>query len=69
MTITVSEAQIQAVMLFYEQKNGKPDGLSIGKEVSKLADVLGVMWFEKAVSMNVPIKSQVAALLTEAGVL
>lgn len=69
MEITVSDVQIQAAMAFYEAKAGKRDVLVICKEVSKLADILGVMWYEKRTDTKVHSGSQVAALLLEAGVI
>lgn len=69
MEITISDVQIQAAMAFYEAKAGKRDSLVICKEVSKLADVLGVMWYEKRTDTKVHSDSLAATLLSEAGVI
>lgn len=69
MEITVSDVQIQAAMAFFEAKAGKRDALVICKEVSKLADILGVMWYEKRTDTKVHTDSAAFILLSEASVI
>jgi hypothetical protein len=69
MEITVSDVQIQAAMAFYEAKAGKRDAVTICKEVSELAEVLGVMWYEKKTMTKVHTNEAAYLLLRESVVL
>lgn len=66
---TISEHQITKAMGFFEARAGQRDGITIPKEVSKLADVLGVMWHEKTRKSVLENDHPVCALLVEAGVM
>lgn len=68
MMLQVTEANIVAAMKFHEAKAGARDGLTICKEVSKLADLLGVMWFAHQAEAAIPSDGRVAELLRAAGV-
>lgn len=63
----VTEAQITKAMIHWEnahkQAGGKLDGISIPKECSKLADLLGVMWFHGEQEAEIPDGSPLAQLI------
>lgn len=67
MTRMVREREIMTAMAFFEVRAGLRDGITIAKEVSKLADVLGVMWHEKTATVILENDHPVCALLVEAG--
>lgn len=64
--LVVTEAQIQQAMRHYEQLAGPGDGVAICREVSKLADLLGAMWFANEKEASLPAESDVARLLAGA---
>lgn len=68
MTLLVTEAHIVTAMKFHEAQAGARDGITICKEVSKLADLLGAMWFAHEAVATIPSDCRVADLLHEAGV-
>lgn len=67
MKFLVTEAQIHKAMAYYEAAAGPRDGITICKEVSRLADLLGVMWFQKETVAEIPASSTVYTLLQGAG--
>lgn len=64
----VSQAQIQVAMAHFERQAPPRDGITICKEVSQLADLLGTMWYAKEDTAVVPDNSKVYGLLITAGV-
>lgn len=68
---TVTEHQIVKAMQYFEKKFiagfGPLDGVNLPAEVSQLADVLGVFWFERTKTAAIALDSKVAALLIESG--
>jgi hypothetical protein len=67
--IRVSDVQVQAAMAHYEKIYGKGDGVAICREVAKLADLLGAMWYEHEADAEVRAGSKIGQLLIESGVL
>lgn len=63
----VTQPQIQSAMKVFEALAGPRDGVTICKEVSQLADVLGLMWYEHEDQALIQEGSKVHALLVEAG--
>ncbi|WP_371436336.1 hypothetical protein [Polaromonas sp.] len=63
----VTQPQIQSAMKVFEALAGPRDGVTICKEVSQLADVLGLMWYEHEDQAVIQEGSKVHALLVEAG--
>ena len=65
--ITISETQIVRAMRFFEARHiavhGPLDGVNLPRECSKLADVLGVMWYEKTSVAQVDSASEVVQLV------
>lgn len=66
--LVVTDVQVQAAMSHFERANGRGDGISISKEVSKLADLLGAMWYARESEAQVPSSSKIGQLLLQAGV-
>ena len=64
----ITDSQIQAAMSFYELKAGPRDGITICREVSSLANVLGAMWYDHEKTASVKEGGPIHALLLEAGV-
>lgn len=64
--IILSEADILLAMRYHEKRAGPGDGISICKEVSQLADLLGAMWFAHEAEALVRVSSPVAVLVMEA---
>lgn len=66
----VNEKQVTDAMKFWEtqhtREHGPSDGIAIPKTVSKLADLLGAMWYSKERQAEIPDASQVALLITQA---
>jgi hypothetical protein len=64
---TISETQIVRAMRFFEEQhialNGPLDGVNLPVACSKLADVLGVMWYDKTSVAEVDSDSEVAQLV------
>ena len=67
--LLVSDAQVQAAMAHYERIHGRGDGISISREVSALADLLGAMWYAHESEASIPSSSKIGQLLRESGVL
>lgn len=65
---TITDLQIQDAMKFYELKAGARDGITICREVSSLADVLGAMWYGHEKTASVEDGGPVHSLLLEAGI-
>lgn len=63
---SVSQGQIQLAMAHYERMAPPRDGINICKEVSQLADLLGVMWYQHENVALVPNDSKVYQLLVGA---
>lgn len=47
-------------------KRGPLDGVTLPRECSKLADLLGMMWFEKEEEASIPDGSEIAQLISAA---
>lgn len=66
----VNEKQVTDAMKFWEtqhtREHGPSDGIAIPKTVSKLADLLGAMWYSKEKQADIPDASQVALLIAQA---
>lgn len=67
----VSQDKVTQAMGFWEKRHldsgGTLDGVSLPKECSKLADLLGVMWFHKEHEATIPDESELARLIEAAG--
>ena len=64
--IVLTEDQIVSAMKHYEKLAGPRDGITICKQVSKLADLLAIMWCEHEKEALVRADSAVAVLVREA---
>lgn len=66
----VQQKDLVEAMIYWErahiEKHGPLDGVNLPKECSKLADLLGLMWFENENEAQIPDGSEVAALVTAA---
>lgn len=66
----VTQEQIVAAMQFHEQRhvaaNGPLDRIGLPAAVSKLADLLGTMWYAREPQAQVSDTSAIATLLREA---
>jgi len=66
--LVVIEAQVRAAMVHYEAVHGRGDGVAICRELAKLADLLGSLWYAKKQQALVPAATKVALLLLQASV-
>lgn len=66
----VTEEQIVAAMHRWEsdhtQTHGPLDGLTLPKQCSKLAELLGTMWYHRETSAEIPDESDIANLILAA---
>ena len=66
----VSQEDVLQAMAHYERvhvaSHGPLDGVTLPKNCSKLADLLGLMWFHQEAEATVPDDSALAALIIEA---
>lgn len=66
----VTEFQVVQAMQFFENKHiaahGPLDKISLPREMSQLADLLGAMWFAKEQEAEVSDASKIGTLLREA---
>lgn len=66
----VTESQVVAAMHHFEiehtQVHGPLDGLSLPPKCSRLADLLGTMWFHGETSAQIPDHSDIATLILSA---
>ena len=62
----ITDTHIQAAMKFYELKAGPRDGITICREVSSLANVLGAMWYDHEKTASVEEGGPIHTLLLEA---
>ena len=63
----VTQTEIIRAMAYWEKshiaQNGPLDGVTLPRECSKLADLLGRMWFEREDETQVPDESETANLI------
>lgn len=66
----VTQNSVISAMAHWEQihiaKHGPLDGVTLPRECSKLADLLGMMWFEKEDSASIPDGCEIAQLISAA---
>lgn len=66
--LLVSEREVVAAMRHYEAIRAVRDGVTLGREVSMLADLLGEMWFARVDEAAIPDDTAVADLLRGSGI-
>jgi hypothetical protein len=66
----VTDVQILAAMNFWSAEHvrahGPLDGVSLPKKCSRLADLLGAMWYAKETQATIPDTSELAQLIAAA---
>lgn len=68
--MNVTEDQVIEAMKHWERihirDNGPLNGITLPKECSALANLLGAMWFHKEAQAEIPNTAEVARLIKEA---